>query len=71
MARYAYERLSAQDGSFLLFEKANPRSLAAALEMLCAEPDVLKRLSRKARPPLSMESYADEIEKIYRHLDAR
>ncbi len=55
----------ADEDNGLLFEKGNAEQLASILERLCRKPEILERLSKRARRPLSVEAYADEIEKTY------
>ena len=52
----------------LLFEKGNAKQLASIIERLCRKSEILERLSKKARRPLSVHAYADEVEKTYREL---
>lgn len=55
-----------EDG--FLFERGNDGELARILERLCRDGDLAGRLSRNAPAPRTMESYAGEIEGIYRAL---
>lgn len=57
-----------EDG--FLFERGNDGELARILERLCRDGDLAGRLSRNAPAPRTMESYAGEIEGIYRALAA-
>ena len=52
----------------LLFEKGNMKKLASILERLCREPEILEPMANRARKPLSLKAYVDEIEKTYREL---
>jgi len=51
-----------------LFERGDDGELARVLERLCRDGDLAGRLSRNAPAPRTMESYAGEIEGIYRAL---
>jgi len=58
-----------EDG--MLFDRGDDGQLARILEDLCRDRDRLARMSRKAPPPGTIVSYADEVEKIYRSLADR
>ncbi len=51
-----------------LFERGDDGELARILERLCRDGDLVGRLSRNAPAPRTMESYAGEIEGVYRAL---
>ncbi|HQB30903.1 MAG TPA: glycosyltransferase [Syntrophales bacterium] len=51
-----------------LFERGDDGELSRILERLCRDGDLVGRLSRNAPAPRTMESYAGEIEGIYRAL---
>jgi glycosyltransferase involved in cell wall biosynthesis len=57
-----------EDEDGLLFERGDDGELARILERLCRNGDLAGRLSRNAPVPRTMESYAGEIETIYRAL---
>ena len=48
-----------------LFEKGDGKGLANILQRLCNDRPTVGRLSDRARPPRSLPSYVDELERIY------
>jgi len=49
----------------LLFEPGEVAGLAEALECLCRDRGVLRRLTRNVRPPRSIENYVEELLHVY------
>jgi glycosyltransferase involved in cell wall biosynthesis len=49
----------------LLFEKGNVKALADIIRTLCNDRSLIKKLSDRAKPPKSISTYVDELERIY------
>ncbi len=58
-----------EDG--VLFQRGDDGQLAGIIGDLCRDRDRVARMSRKAPPPRTIVSYADQVEEIYRSLADR